>query len=79
MPHVELETISVAHFPVRSREQYNRKIDFFNNIDRTGLNEDQITQYKNQSYVDTVDELKDRAINYRGIIEGQQVIEDPVI
>ena len=29
VPHVELESISIAHFPVRSREQYNRKIDFF--------------------------------------------------
>ena len=78
LSEIALQTIWIAHFPVRSREQYNRKIEFFNKIDRTGLEDRHIAQYRNISPINSIDELKDSAINYRGKIDGQEVIYDPV-
>lgn len=77
--HIELKTIFIAHFPVRSIEQYNKKIKFFNNINLNGLSNKQLIHLINIPEIKTIEELKERAINYVAKIDGQTLIYDPVL
>lgn len=75
VPAIDLKTISLAHFPVRSREQYNRKIEFFKNLQ---LDPSQITHLRNKEKITTLTELREKAINYVEYIENQTLVYDPV-
>jgi hypothetical protein len=77
-PHIELKSISLAHFPVRSIEQMNRKIDFFNTVNLSGLNPDQLTHLISKTKIETIEELRYTAINYIETIDGQELINDPI-
>ena len=77
VPMVEL-FIKLAHFPVRSKEQVNKKIRFWKsemqNKDKTF-----VSHIRNMKEITTNDELRNQAICYGGdLIEGQSVIYDPV-
>lgn len=77
VPMVEL-SIKLAHFPVRSKEQVNKKIRFWKkqmeNKDKTF-----VAHIRNMKEITTDAELKHQAIIYGDYyIEGQEVIYDPV-
>lgn len=79
IPHIMLKTISIAHFPVRYIEQYNKKIDFFRSADLSWLNKEQLIHLINTPKIQTVEELIEIATNYCGSIKQQTLIYDPVL
>lgn len=78
VPHIILNTIWLAHFPVRSIEQMNKKIDFFNTEIISGLNSDQLIHLVNEFRINSIDELKNKAINYIAHMDGQEIVYDPI-
>lgn len=75
---IKLKTITLAHFPVRSREQINRKIDFFNKESLINLNPEQATHLISVPRIETIEELREKAINYASTIPNQELIYDPI-
>ena len=78
LPSIMLKTIALAHFPVRSREQINRKIDFFNKESLINLNTEQATHLISNPRIETIEQLREKAINYASTIPNQELIYDPI-
>jgi glycosyltransferase involved in cell wall biosynthesis len=72
-----LDTIKLAHFPVRSMAQYNKKIKYWTEA-MEGKNPDWTAPNRNVPEVKTIEKLRYHAMHYYGEIEGQEVIYDPV-
>lgn len=69
-----METIRIAHFPVRNIKQYNKKSDYYN-IMFTDLKD--ISFYGKTKRLDNLEELIDVALNYSN--EGQSLTKDDMI
>jgi hypothetical protein len=76
---IMLKTITLAHFPVRSREQINRKIDFFNKESLINLNSEQAIHLISNPRIETIEQLREKAINYISNMPGQKLIYEPVL
>lgn len=74
---VELN-IKLAHFPIRSRKQVNKKIGYWKSA-MQGKDKTFVAHIRNLSEIETIDELRNRAINY-GVEEfkNQEVVYDPL-
>ena len=77
IPFYYLKTIKLGHFPVRSRKQWNKKIEnftkIFGNFDST-----QCHHSRNKPLIHTIDELKIIALDYIEHLDNQEIIYDPV-
>lgn len=78
LPSYELETISIAHFPIRSIKQFNKKIEFFSNLDYSGLNDNVCNHLRNKKKIKTIKQLREEALNFNGKIDNNQTVYDPV-
>lgn len=78
LPLYELKTISLAHFPVRSRKQYNKKIEFFNNLDYSGLDSKRCEHLRGKKKITSIEQLRKEALHFNGKIDNCEVVYDPV-
>jgi hypothetical protein len=70
-------SVKIAHFPVRSMGQYNRKIKYWTET-MEGKDPEFSKPNRNVPEVKTVEKLIYHATHYNGEIEGQEVIYDPI-
>lgn len=77
-PSYELQTISLAHYPVRSLDQMNKKIDFISNF----LKYESPTQsyhLRNAKHLETLDELIKKALLYATVDKEKfELVYDPL-
>lgn len=78
VPAVELKTIFLAHYPVRSVKQMKKKIDFMTKA-LSGEDPSQSYHLRNIKYIETLEELVDKATNYADT-EGLKynLVHDPL-
>lgn len=73
----DLKSIKLAHFPVRSRQQWNKKVErfskLFGDFDRS-----QGYQSRNRPIIHTEEDLKNIALHYIERFENQELIYDPL-
>lgn len=77
-PCYELKTISLAHYPVRSIEQINKKIDFISKFFKYE-NPTQSYHLRNTKHLETLEELVKKALQYSSLNKEKfELVYDPL-